>query len=160
MLRLRTKHLLFIITALLIGGILWTSFSDLRKKSGYRTQSEPYTELYFEDHLHLPRKLVPGQPLEFRYTVVNHQNKQMRYPVEIYLQDESDPPLVLSLANSELSLKPEETTTQQFSIQLPKMLKQKNQIIVKLADQDQSIHFWVNVASFSATPSSTIILTK
>lgn len=51
-----------------------------------KAQPETFTELYFEDYLHLPSEVVSGQPYSFRFTLHNLEGKDMGYTYEVYLE--------------------------------------------------------------------------
>jgi len=47
---------------------------------------ETFTELYFEDHINLPKTIYQYQEYYFTFTVHNLEHKKMSYPYLVYLQ--------------------------------------------------------------------------
>lgn len=46
-------------------------------------EPEPLSELYFEDHINLPKNFQPGVPQTLRFTIHNIEYKPMKYTVDV-----------------------------------------------------------------------------
>ena len=46
---------------------------------------ETFTELYFENHLSLPKEVTLFKEYNFKFTIHNLENKDMEYPYEVYI---------------------------------------------------------------------------
>lgn len=53
-------------------------------------QPESFTELYFEDHTHLPKTVEVKKEYSFIFTIHNLENKKMSYPYLVYLETEGN----------------------------------------------------------------------
>lgn len=102
--------------------------------------TEPFTELYFEDHLNLPKTIEPGKDYAFKFTVHNLENKQLDYDYQVTV--ETDEPFPKPINIGFITLENNETKTVEQSFKIDKEFKTAK-IIVTLTDQDQEIHFWV-----------------
>lgn len=49
-------------------------------------QPERFTELYFEDHMNLPKKAVKDESYEFRFTIHNLEYKPVNYIYEVSIK--------------------------------------------------------------------------
>ena len=102
--------------------------------------TEPFTELYFEDHLNLPKTIEPGKYYAFEFTVHNLENKQMDYEYQMTI--ETDQPFPKPTNTGFITLENNETKTTKQNFKISKEF-QTAKITVTLAEQDQEIHFWV-----------------
>ncbi len=68
---------------LVIYGICYVWFGSM---STSKAQPETFTELYFEDYLHLPSEVISGQPYFFRFTLHNLEGEDMVYTYEVYIE--------------------------------------------------------------------------
>ena len=102
-------------------------------------QTEPFTELYFEDHQSLPKEIELGKEYFFEFTIHNLENKRTEYLYEI---------------KQEIGIKNEVINTRIFSMDHnhsitfiePFRINQifwDARIMVNLPSKNQEIHFWV-----------------
>src|SRR5260370_15081174 len=49
-------------------------------------KQEAFTELYFENHLNLPKHVTSSQEYFFNFTIHNLEGKNMKYSYEVYLE--------------------------------------------------------------------------
>ena len=100
---------------------------------------ETFTELYFEDHLSLPKEIILFKENNFKFTVHNLENKEMEYPYEVYLDANGEKKLIdkssVLIKNNEYK-----TITKTFIITTE---LQRAKIVVNLIGRDQQIHFWM-----------------
>lgn len=102
-------------------------------------KKEAFTELYFEDHLNLPKQVASSQEYSFQFTLHNLEDKNMKYRYEVYL-DIGDEKLFLDkgtifLKNNEYK------TTQEIFTKNGSLYKGK--IVVNLINKNQQISFWI-----------------
>ena len=55
---------------------------------------ETFTELYFEDHLSLPGNIILFKENSFKFTIHNIENKDMKYPYEVYIDVEGEKQMI------------------------------------------------------------------
>jgi len=106
---------------------------------------EAFTELYFEDHLSLPNKVALFKENNFKFTIHNLENKDMKHLYEVYIDLSGEK---LMIDNSSVLLKNNDykTITEVFTIMIPIaeiFQLQKVKVIVNLIDKNQQIHFWM-----------------
>ncbi|MBW7944826.1 hypothetical protein H3C70_05525 [Patescibacteria group bacterium] len=77
----------------------------------FTPKPETFSELYFEDHLELPKRITPNTPYQFSFTIRNHEGKTMIYPLEVFATSETTPSSQLVLLKTELELQNEEERT-------------------------------------------------
>lgn len=102
-------------------------------------EPETLTELYFEDHLNLPKKLVLNKSYNFSFTIHNLEYKDMTYSYQISAISNE---WTEKITKGEKTLKHDEYAT------IPVEFKLKNKadrvkIEVNLIDLSQPIHFWM-----------------
>jgi len=114
---------------------------------------EPFTELYFEDHLSLPISHPSNQPLNFAFTINNLEFQPTTYQVEVTAVDEDQATASASLLTQTLTLDHNQKQTLEVSGDVSEFTGLRTKVEVKLIDQEQSIHLWLNVvpATISAT---------
>ena len=104
-------------------------------------EPEPFTELYFEDHLKLPSKLSAGGlgGKRFRFTVHNLEYKEMDYPYEIReIEGERE----RTLDSGGFSLKHDKYKT--IGVDFKNSTGSgRVKIEICLTEKDQCIHFWM-----------------
>ena len=100
---------------------------------------ETLTELYFEDHLSLPDKIVLYKKSSFEFTIHNLENKDMDYSYEVYMDMNGEKQIIdessVLIKNNEY-----ETITVDFTITTT---VQRAKVIVNLIGKNQQIHFWI-----------------
>jgi len=153
MLALRLGILGLLLTAFMLALVLTIIFVPRWEsiKQALTPQPEKFTELYFEDHLALPKSLSPGLPFKVAFTVHNVESASIEYPVEITIQDEFEATKSATLYTTTLTLDHDQTQTTPVELEVPTQFPTRSKITVKLLNLNQSIHFWVNQ---SATPSA------
>ncbi len=103
-------------------------------------QPEPFTELYFEDHLKLPQVYKTNANNSFRFTVHNLEYKTYTY--DYYIKAiASDSARIISKGS--FTLKNDESKTIKERISTEEA-NQRTKILIDLDNKKQSIHFWVN----------------
>jgi hypothetical protein len=133
---------LFIITSLVAGIFLLVNYvPSVREAFILATTKKPETfaELYFEDHLTLPKEITLFKENNFKFTIHNLENKDMEYPYEVYIEVNGEKQ---SIDKNSVLIKNNEykTITQTFIITTP---IQRAKIVVNLIDKNQQIDFWM-----------------
>jgi tetratricopeptide (TPR) repeat protein len=100
---------------------------------------ETFTELYFEDHLSLPNKVILFKENNFKFTIHNLENKDMEYPYEVYIDLNGEKQMIVKrsvlIKNNEYK-----TITENFTITIP---MQRVKVVINLINKNQQIHFWM-----------------
>jgi len=99
---------------------------------------ETFTELYFEDHLNLPKMIERHTEYSFVFTVHNVESKDVDYPYVVYLQRDNQK-IILDQGN--LNLKDNEYKSVKEDFGPLKILGLK--IVVELVNENQNISFWM-----------------
>ena len=109
---------------------------------------ETFTELYFENHLSLPSKMIYNEDNKFKFTIHNLEYKNMTYPYEVYIKcleigcnGEKQ-----MIDEGKITLKHDEykTIPESFTLTLP---TGKIQVVANLINKNQQISFWLNGAN-------------
>ncbi|RJQ35848.1 hypothetical protein C4559_06290 [Candidatus Microgenomates bacterium] len=100
---------------------------------------ETFTELYFENHLSLPNKIVYYKENDFKFTIHNLENKDMEYPYEVYIDLNGEKQII---EQSSISIKKNgyKTISEDFTIIYPTA---RVKVIVNLINKNQQIAFWL-----------------
>jgi len=100
---------------------------------------ETFTELYFEDHINLPNKIIRDKVYRFSFTIHNLENTDTNYPYEVYIDVKGDKEFIdrgsVFVKNNEYI-----TIDRSYMLTTP---SGKVKIEVLLVDQNQSISFWL-----------------
>ena len=133
---------LLVIAALIAGIFLLVNYVPSVKEAFLLATTkipETFTELYFEDHLSLPKEITLFKENNFKFTIHNLENKDMLYPYEVYIDVNGEKQ---SIDKSSVLIKNNEykTITQTFTITTS---IQRAKIVVNLIDKNQQIHFWM-----------------
>jgi hypothetical protein len=133
---------LLVIAALITGFVLLVNYVPSAKENFLIATTkipETFTELYFEDHLALPKDIILLKENSFKFTIHNVENKDMLYPYEVYIEVNGERQ---SIDKSSVLIKNNEykTIPQSFIITTP---MQRAKIVVNLIDKNQPIHFWM-----------------
>jgi hypothetical protein len=111
---------------------------------------ELFTELYFENHLELPKKVVVGLPYEFRFTIKNHQGRNINYPIEVtaYADEQATGSAIatisaLPLFAESVVVSDSQAKTIPVTYTLPEGLGERVKVEVNLTNLQQHIFFWV-----------------
>ena len=102
-------------------------------------KSEPFTELYFENHQNLPKNIELNQNQEFYFTIKNLENKQFTYNYQITLDLDGQ---IKTLKQEQVSLDHDQKKLISHSFQINQTFKQ-GKITITLLNKKQSIHFWI-----------------
>ena len=102
-------------------------------------QPEPFTELYFEDHLTLPTKVTRNKVYIFKFTIHNLENKNFMYPYEVYADLGGEK---LLIERKTVSLKSHEYKTIEEKFIIPDSFT-RLKIVVNLINKNQQINFWM-----------------
>jgi hypothetical protein len=100
---------------------------------------ETFTELYFEDHINLPKTIIPQKEYHFMFTVHNLEYKVMEYPFVVYLTTDEKK---IILYEGIIRQKHDEYSSieETFGPLKPQRMK----ITVELINKKQSISFWMD----------------
>lgn len=103
-------------------------------------RNESFTELYFADHLALPKNLDDGRLLDFSFVIASHENRDQSYRYEVsYADNEKNE----KIKTGETMVKAGEKANIEIAYVLPSAEK-AYRIDVRLPDSEQSIHFYLN----------------
>lgn len=114
-------------------------------------QPETFTELYFEDHLKLPKKAVSGRDYSFRFTIHNLENKDINYQYEMHIEVDGEKQL---LDKNYVFINNNEYKTILESVILKQPLK-KAKIAINLINKNQQIDFWIEGSAPTVIPAPT-----
>ncbi len=133
---------LFIVACLVVGIFFLANYVPSVKEALIQATTkklETFTELYFEDHLSLPREITLFKENSFKFTIHNIEDNNMEYPYEVYIEVNGESQTIdkgsILIKNNEYK-----TITQNFIIGTP---IQRVKIVVNLTDKNQQIHFWM-----------------
>jgi hypothetical protein len=139
-----TKIILTIFTIILFAGLGASTFVLPHFKANVSlattAQPEKYTELYFENHLNLPKSAAIKEPQTFSFTLHNLEYKDMVYPYEIYVEDTAGSRS--GIITSEVRLRHDESKTITESFEILENIK-RAKVVVNLLNKNQEIHFWL-----------------
>ena len=100
---------------------------------------ETFTELYFENHLTLPKEVKLFKENNFKFTIHNLENRDMEYPYEVYIDINGEKQMIdkdtVSIKNNEFK-----TITENFTITT---LIKRAKVVVNLSSKNQQIDFWM-----------------
>jgi len=117
---------------------------------------EPFTELYFEDHLQLPRNIVAGSVTQIAFTVNNLEYKPVEYPIVVVAEDATDSAEPKELYQTTIHLQHNQSKTIPLDLVVPAFLSNRTKVTIRLVTIDQSIHFWTTLSPAPATKSAKI----
>ena len=99
---------------------------------------ETFTELYFEDHLNLPKIITSHGNYNFTFTLHNLENRDMEYPYVVYLET-ADKKIILEQGVIGLNDGGYQSVKEDFGPLKPVRMK----ITVELVNKNQKISFWM-----------------
>jgi uncharacterized membrane protein len=116
----------------------------LSRPSGSRTlalattkQPEAFTELYFGDHLHLPKQVEAGRVATVSYHITNHEGASAVYHPRVTLYENGSP---RDLGQTAILL--QDGQGQDLAIGFTPQSSGANlELVIDLPDRHQSIHF-------------------
>lgn len=100
---------------------------------------ETFTELYFEDHINLPKTIEKGKEYQYKFTIHNLENKDMDYPYTVSLQRDDKKTVIDS---GSVFLKNNEYKTIEMSVGPLKKVRLK--VVIELVNKNQFISFWMD----------------
>jgi hypothetical protein len=98
---------------------------------------ETFTELYFANHLNLPKQLIIGNNVTFSFVIHNLEGQDMAYPYNIYIKDELN---TYPIEQSTVVVKKDEYRNVDISYS-PTINLAKGMVVVELTDLHQELHF-------------------
>jgi hypothetical protein len=101
---------------------------------------EPLTELYFNDHLAIPKLAHVNDTYNLSFTINNLEYKDMPYPYKI---TEKYGNVSKTIAEGNIFLADNTSTSVPFSFSFNETFK-RAQVQITLTDKNQSIHLWVD----------------
>jgi hypothetical protein len=114
----------------------------------YTDTSEGFSELYFEDHTQLPRMVILGHEVKFKFTVVSHEKEPVNYTYDVTFDKKTivDGSFTLQPQGNEtinVALIPRESSLVFFDVPLVEvisnpLLKQSGQISLPISGASDS----------------------
>ena len=103
------------------------------------TQStEPFTELYFNDHTELPSTVSLGEEYEFSFVIANHEGEIVEYDYLIFLEYSSGEEVLIE--SSSIILNDGESAIIDESFDITTSFGSARVVV---ALEDQEIYFWL-----------------
>lgn len=99
---------------------------------------ETFTEMWFEDHINLPKTIVKYKTYSFTFTLHNVEFKNMNYRYEVYVQRGN---VIVPIEEGNLNIRADETKSKTVEFGPLKSLRSK--IVVNLKGKNQQIDFWM-----------------
>lgn len=118
---------------------------------------ETFTELYFENHLNLPSKVMLKEPYSFSFTIHNLENQDMAYPYEVYIDEGKGKKLILDKNN--ITVQKNAFITIQEGFILNQSIT-RDKVIINLTAKNQQIDFWIEGITPPATKNNAKKLIK
>lgn len=101
-------------------------------------QEEPFTELFLNNHLDLPKQIEKGQTVQFSFTIHNLEGKTTTYPYVVYLKTDGGYRIPIARNSVTVNQKQSIVITKSYTF---KYANQKVTIFIELPDKKQSLHF-------------------
>ncbi|CAN5239721.1 hypothetical protein BH09PAT2_BH09PAT2_01370 [soil metagenome] len=143
------KIIISVLGGLILGILFITLFFPgqngiiaLMNKYKLLPQPERLTELYLEDHTHLPTTYKRGPNNRFKFTIHNLEHEQFTYD---YVVSAVSTESARIIDKGTFTLEHDGYKTIQERISTPEAV-QRTKINISLENKDQSIHFWVDKA--------------
>lgn len=102
-------------------------------------QPETFTELYFTDHLDLPKEIELEVPYFFEFTTHNLEYEDFTYVYEVTM-DDGENTVVFDKGQFTLKHGEEKTIPVTFHIS---QLTERIKVTINLINKKQSVHFWL-----------------
>jgi len=138
---MKIRLLVLVIWFIVIGFIIVEYVPSVKEALILATTVKPetFTELYLEDHLSLPDKVILFKENNFKFTIHNLENKDMEYPYEVYIDLNREKKMI---DKSSVLIKSNEykTISEDFTITVP---TQRVKVVINLISKSQQIHFWM-----------------
>ena len=136
-------QVIVVVLALTIYSI-W-SYPDLRTsiKDTWRLATtripENLTELYFEDHLNLPKTVPDSESVPYAFTIHNLENKRVEYTYVIYAKNEKGS---IILTKDQITIDHDKYET--IKVSVPPSENIRTRIVVQLTGEStHEIAFWM-----------------
>lgn len=130
------------IELLLAGGFHLYTYPSVRQTIVLATtvQPERFTELYFEDHMDLPKDALPNKEYSFEFSVHNLEYMDIKYNYETFIENGEEK---VEIDHGSFVLKHDEVRTIKQDYSLLKEIP-RSKVVVNLKNKkNQQIHFWV-----------------
>lgn len=146
------KYIIIITAIGLFSGLIYLANTNpqVKKTIALATTVKPetFTELYFEDHLHLPKELPQPTSLRkitfenrytFAFTIHNLEDKDMYYHYEVYIDSGKNKQII---EQKDIFVKNNESKTIDEIFIVPNK-HSRTKVIVNLTNKNQIIAFWM-----------------
>ena len=100
---------------------------------------QPFTEVYFQNHTQLPTIVLPGRQYSFTFTIRNHENKDMEYPYDMYIEQDGEKQYI---DHNSVTLKNNESITIQEGFLFTKPLT-RAKVAISLLNKNQQVDFLI-----------------
>src|SRR4030065_912061 len=140
---IRVVLLITVVCLFAVGAFQLVKYNSVKKAIILATTRElqTFTELYFENHLSLPGRIILLKEKNFKFTIHNLENKDMEYPYEVYI-DTNGEKQIISTDSVLIEDNGYKTISVVFTItiQIP-----RSRVVVNLIDKNEQINFWIAV---------------
>lgn len=144
-----------LVLALLPFALIEGPGAGILNRLGWTDGDESFTELYFPDHLALPRTIEPGAPLAFDFSVRNVEGTTETYTWRVLVGSEPVGPgadsTAIAVADGETRLGHGEVAVVHIERSAPVSLGRLT-VSVVLVDRDEAIHFPVTIEPPEPSP--------
>lgn len=134
--------------AVFIGGFLLFAYQERTKiypemdTLKLIPQQERFTELYFENHTHLPTEVSANTPFTVSFVIHNLEGEDMIYPYNVYVKD-SYGTTTLESASVMVKDAAYKTITEKYNL---KSVNSQKTLFVELPSKHQELHFKFHVS--------------
>ncbi len=104
-------------------------------------QDEPFTELFLNNHLDLPKEIVKGQTVSFSFTIHNLEGKTMTYPYVVYLKTDGGYQIPIAHDSVTVNNKQARTIVESYTF---KNADQNVTVFIELSGVNQNLHFRIS----------------
>lgn len=135
-----------LITASLLVAALYLvhiSLSAVGRSAPYQNllapRSEPFTALYFENSSHLPAQIVPGEKIDFAFTIANSEGSDRDYSYVVYFENGTNQKrIAVDQGTVAVGSNEKRTLAESYTF---KQDHEKEILVVELTDYKQEIRF-------------------
>jgi hypothetical protein len=133
--------LILIFELIFLGKYVWNG-SSISESIAMATTVKPetFTELYFEDHLKLPKDTILEKSNSFKFTVHNLEYKDMDYPYEVYIASSGGKLQMIDKGTFTLKHDQYQTVLERYTLE--EEIK-RAKVVVDLTSKKQQIDFWI-----------------
>lgn len=104
-------------------------------------KQEHFTELYFNDHINLPKQIQKGEKVSFSFVIHNLEGKKWQYPYAVFFVSQNGQ--ITNIEEKAVTLASGEYETIEESY-ISNLAENKGGIYVALQQPQQEIHFLLN----------------